>query len=255
MITPIALRGWSAQRASHAEISTWRKKSAISAPKPLSTGLLRQMDEQTLLCLRTVTSWLESTPEPPPDFSSWAVLGAPRYLGRCRVAQQVRDFEQGGPSKISPHGIPHCSLHAVSGTLSMALGCHGPNFGIGGGADHLHQALLTVVTLLNRQVVPGVLLAVSAWETEPFPLEPHGDEICNAVVLGFQLSKLSSQEVTLQFHPAEHLGESSGSLEDLRSFLTISTSGKAEQAWRAKIAGVGVIELVHCQPVEALLSA
>ena len=67
----------------------------------------------------------------------WGVVAASRYLGRANLAAALRSFKAEGVWGTSPHLIPHFALHSPSGTISLALGLHGPNLGVGGG---LHAA-------------------------------------------------------------------------------------------------------------------
>ncbi len=82
-------------------------------------------------------------------------MAASRYLGRANLAVALRSFMAEGVWGTSPHLIPHFALHSASGTISLALGSHGPNLGVGGG---LHA--------VARRVSGGADLAVDrrcAW--------------------------------------------------------------------------------------------
>jgi hypothetical protein len=57
----------------------------------------------------------------------------PCLIGRDMIGQAVSDFIREGAWGVSPHVIPHRSLHSTSGTITLALDCRGPNYGIGGG--------------------------------------------------------------------------------------------------------------------------
>ena len=73
----------------------------------------------------------------------------------------------------SPHLIPHFALHSASGTISLALGLHGPNLGVGGGLHAEAEGFLAALTWLAAGVVPGVWLVLSGWSPELVP-DPRG---------------------------------------------------------------------------------
>src|SRR5262249_44459053 len=105
----------------------------------------------------------------PAAFSDWAVLAAPRFLGRCTLSQALNRFALEGAWGISPHLIPHHSLHSTSGTISQALAIHGPNYGVGGGPDAAGKALLTAAALLAGDRLPGVWVVLTGYDPEPVP--------------------------------------------------------------------------------------
>ena len=107
-------------------------------------SLLRYADEQTVAGTAAVFAAMEAMAKPPERFHDWGVVAASRYLGRANLAVALRSFMAEGVWGTSPHLIPHFALHSQSGTISLALGSHGPNLGVGGGlhaaADHCLQA-------------------------------------------------------------------------------------------------------------------
>jgi hypothetical protein len=136
-------------------LADWR--SRLARPT-LPLGQLRQADEQTVVGLAAVTQALAQLGEEPVRHSAWGVLGAPELLGRTVMAQTLACFAQEGAWGMSPHLIPHRSLHALSGTISQALGLHGPNCGVGGGPGAAAEGLLAAATLLEDATVPGLWL-------------------------------------------------------------------------------------------------
>jgi hypothetical protein len=87
---------------------------------------------------------------------------------------------------VTPHLIPHHALHAQSGTLSQALGIHGPNLGVGGGQDAAVQGFVMALTWLAADTVPGVWLVMSGWSPEYIPEGSGasvGDPECLAIAL------------------------------------------------------------------------
>jgi hypothetical protein len=103
----------------------------------------------------------------------WGVIAATRFLGRANLARALQNFLADGVWGTSPHLIPHFALHSASGTISLGLGLHGPNLGVGGGLRAAAQGFLTALTWLSSGVVPGVWLVISGWSPELVP-DPNG---------------------------------------------------------------------------------
>ncbi len=101
------------------------------------------------------------------------MVAASRYLGRANLAVALRSFMAEGVWGTSPHLIPHFALHSASGTISLALGSHGPNLGVGGGLHAAAEGFLAALTWLASGVVPGVWLVLSGWSPELVP-DPVG---------------------------------------------------------------------------------
>ena len=97
------------------------------------------------------------------------MVAASRYLGRASLAAALRSFAAEGVWGTSPHLIPHFALHSPSGTISLALGLHGPNLGVGGGLHAAAEGFLAALTWLTAGVVPGVWLVLSGWSPELVP--------------------------------------------------------------------------------------
>ncbi|MBL8799463.1 MAG: hypothetical protein JNM56_36615, partial [Planctomycetia bacterium] len=110
---------------------------------------------------------------------------------------------------VSPLTIPNCSLHALASTISLALGIHGPAFGVGGGPGHLAEGLLGAFSLQQEQRCPGVWLVLTSWE--PYQhVDASGNmmapAVCHGVALAltspeaglprFQLRRIAGQEPT-----------------------------------------------------------
>jgi hypothetical protein len=137
-------------------------------------SLLRYADEQTVAGTAAVFAAMEAMATPPERFHNWGVVAASRYLGRANLAIALRSFMAEGVWGTSPHLIPHFALHSQSGTISLALGSHGPNLGVGGGLHAAADGFLTALTWLATGVVPGVWLILSGWSPELVPT-PNGN--------------------------------------------------------------------------------
>jgi hypothetical protein len=133
--------------------------------------LLRYSDEQTVAGTAAVFTAMNAMGRAPDEFAGWGVVAASRYLGRASLAAALRSFMAEGVWGTSPHLIPHFALHSPSGTISLALGVHGPNLGVGGGRHAAAEGFLAALTWLAAGVVPGVWLVLSGWSPELVPDE------------------------------------------------------------------------------------
>ncbi len=132
-------------------------------------SLLRYSDEQTVAGTAAVFTAIAGMGVSPDRFEGWGVVSASRYLGRAYLAAALQTFHAEGVWGISPHLIPHYAMHSSSGTISLALGLHGPNLGVGGGARATAEGVLVALTWLAAGVVPGVWLVLSGWSPELIP--------------------------------------------------------------------------------------
>ena len=132
-----------------------------------SPALLRFADEQTVVGVAAVLQAIEAHGLRGTDFTNWGILGSPLFLGRATIVHSILRFRKEGAWGVSPHIIPHRLLHSVSGTLSQVLGVHGPNYGVGGGADGISEAFLTAFTLINTEELPGLWLMLTGHDPEP----------------------------------------------------------------------------------------
>jgi hypothetical protein len=155
--------------------------------EPPPAALLKHADEQTVAGLSAVYQAIARDGLQDTCFCDWGVVAAPRFLGRPTMAAALQRFVAEGAWGVSPHLIPHRSLHSVSGTVSQALKIHGPNFGVGGGPDGTVEALLAATALLERMKLPGVWVVLTCLSPQLPPDEtgrmPPGTE-----AVGFALA-------------------------------------------------------------------
>lgn len=137
-------------------------------------SLLRYSDEQTVAATAAVFAAIAAMGTHPDGFEGWGVVAASRFLGRASLAAALRSFGVEGVWGTSPHLIPHFALHSPSGTISLALGLHGPNVGVGGGLHAAAEGFLAALTWLTAGVVPGVWLVLSGWTPELSPERKAG---------------------------------------------------------------------------------
>jgi hypothetical protein len=175
------LAGWAAVRARVDQLAELRKQPGPPAGPPLPAGLLKHAEEQTVVALAAVyhaihdhALWLAGAANP---FTDWAVLVAPRFMGRQAMTSALPRFRAESAWGVSPHLIPHRSLHAPSGTLSQALQIHGPNHGVGGGPGSEAEGLLAAIAQLHDRRVPGVWVVFSRIDPDHAPEDASGQPL------------------------------------------------------------------------------
>ena len=176
-------------RMTRQEIANERRRPGPMPPgwSPIQPSLLRQVEDQTIVALAAVRAALGRLDDrEPARFDRWGILAASRFLGRSGLVQAIAGFHSEGVWAVSPHLIPHFALHSPAGTLSLAMGIHGPNLGIGGGPGSGFQGFLTALTWVGSGVVPGLWLVLSGWSPEFVP-DHRGEAVedceCQALAL------------------------------------------------------------------------
>jgi hypothetical protein len=137
----------------------------------LPVSFLKHADEQTVVGLAAVYQAIHGANLQASEFRDWGVVAAPRFLGRPAMAAALQRFAAEGAWGVSPHLIPHRSLHSISGTVSQALKIHGPNFGVGGGPGGIVEVLLAATALLEGKRLPGVWVVLTCLDPEAAPDE------------------------------------------------------------------------------------
>ncbi|MFO0808317.1 MAG: hypothetical protein U0746_06815 [Gemmataceae bacterium] len=166
-------------RATAAEITALRREPAPGVIVPAT--LLKFADDQAVVGVSAVIRAVQSSGRPNSDFVDWGVVGAPRYFGRLAAAAVIKRHDARGAPGVSPLVAPQMSLHSVAGGVSLALGCHGPVTGLGGGVDSLSDGLIGGLSLLDS-TTPGVWIVLTAYDPEPMS-ECDPAAICHAVAL------------------------------------------------------------------------
>jgi hypothetical protein len=142
-----------------------RQPGPPSAPELPST-FLKHSDDQSVAGLSAVLHAIANYGLSATDFSRWGIVCAPRFPGRSGMIPAVKHFIAEGAWGVSPHLVPHRSLHSLSGTISQALKIHGPNYGVGGGNSAAREVLFAALALLEPMRLPGVWLVITAQEPE-----------------------------------------------------------------------------------------
>src|SRR5262245_33464524 len=102
---------WGSARADLATIADMRKSLPSWAPPNTPGHFLKHADEQTVVAVASVDQAIRSHQFTADDYSNWAILAAPRFVGRVAGATILERFTRGGGPAISPHTIPQHSLH------------------------------------------------------------------------------------------------------------------------------------------------
>jgi len=182
------LSSWGTARADLSAIAALRKSLPAWAPKDTPGHFLKHADEQTVLAVAALDAAIGSSGRPTSDYHDWAIVAAPRFIGRLAGGATLQRYSRGGGSAISPHLIPQHSLHSISGALSILLSSRQPNFGVGGTGHSMVEGLLAAHTF-PQSGSQGTWLIATGWEPEP-QLDATGnccnEPVCHAVALALQ---------------------------------------------------------------------
>jgi hypothetical protein len=227
-----------------------RKRLPDWAPADTSGHFLKYADEQSVVAVAAVDQARKSL-EVPTEQKDWAIIAAPRFIGRLGGVSILERFCRGGGPAISPHTIPQHSLHSVSGALSILFGSHGPNFGVGGSASALSEGFLAALTFPFVERSAGIWLIGTAWDPEP-TADSTGrctnNPTCYAAALALQpnASSLSCGQLKLSPSsagpPASH---SELTVMQLSDQLNAVASGRptCNLQWRLSWGGVVSLEI------------
>lgn len=163
--------------------------------EPLPASFLKHADEQTVAGLGAVFQAIDESGLHSTCFKDWGVVAAPRFLGRPAMAAALQRFATEGAWGVSPHLIPHRSLHSMSGTVSQALKIYGPNFGVGGGPGGAIEALLSAMALLERKRLPGVWVVLTCLDPE-LPPDALGQPVPGSQAIGLALALTPAKQHT-----------------------------------------------------------
>jgi hypothetical protein len=140
--------------------------ASATRAQPHPANLLKHIDEQTVGGIAAVVDAIRNHNLGDVDFTRWAVLGAPRFPGRPIMVPCMKRFFAEGAWGVSPHMIPHRSLHSLSGTISQVFKINGINFGVGCGNSGADEVLFAALALLERSRPPGAWVVVTAQDPE-----------------------------------------------------------------------------------------
>jgi hypothetical protein len=164
-----AVEAWGVVRVPVGEIQPLRKGPGPLLGTKIPPSLLKHADHQTVLALAALLRAADRAGWRDRSFAEWGVIAAPRFLGRIVAAAAMARFGQTGAAGVSPLIIPTLSLHAVAGSLSLAIKAHGFNYGVGGGPGHLAEALVAGLAARGDHDVPGIWVVATGFDPEPVP--------------------------------------------------------------------------------------
>jgi hypothetical protein len=189
--------------ADASQVVAWRNNPATLLPRAWPPGMFKQSEDQTIVSLAALTQVIRDKQLSETDMAKWGVIAGPIFLGRAVLSAAFDQFDKEGAWGVSPHLIPHRFLHSVSGTLSLALGMHGPNFGVGGGASSHWQAAAMACTLAGNSLA-GMWLMLCGYEPDRLPDAMAGANSvwrCHALVLALVSADHPQSEQTLLVTP------------------------------------------------------
>lgn len=169
-----------------ADIQPLRKQIPAWAPPDTPGHFFKYSDEQTIVAVQALDRLITDEAIDVSECREWGVIASPRFIGRLAGAATLKRFGERGDQGVSPHTLPQFSLHSPSGAMSILLGTHGPNVGMGGGPNALAEGLLAALTVFDHTRTPGMWFVATDWDPEPLPSEsgdPATEGYCHAVVL------------------------------------------------------------------------
>ena len=189
ILVDAGIRAFAFCRMSRGEIAAYRRRPGTLPPGwgAIQASTLRYSDEQTIGAVAALVMAVgQLGGSGPATFQRWGVVAASRFLGRLSLLATMNRFRAEGVWGVSPHLIPHFALHSPAGTLSLALGIHGPNLGTGGGRFCMTDGVLTALSWLSSGIVPGVWLVATGWAPEMSledDAQPREDARCEALAV------------------------------------------------------------------------
>ena len=245
-----AVGAHSVLRVPFAEIAGLRKNPGPLLATSPPASLMKHADHQTVLAITAVRNAARDAGWSERSFEDWAVLVAPRYFGRVLLAVAMSKYNRVGPSGVSPLIVPTLSLHAASGSLSLAIQSRGFNYSVSGGPNHLGEALLTGLAARDEGV-PGVWVVATGFDPEPAP-DAAGNSLNAAfgyaVALALVPESSSLARLNLRLVPTAAASEDQAaftppSLPALARFLEDTALARKPRRWFAAIPGGGAIEI------------
>jgi hypothetical protein len=232
-------------QATAAEFATLRPLLGPVGDKPLPASFVKHLDEQSVVGLAAVYRAIHDHNQDVGGFGDWGILAAPRFFGRGAMAAALQRFAAEGAWGISPHLIPHRSLHSLSGSISQALGIRGPNFGVGGGPEGAGEGLLAALALASRREVPGVWIVLTGWDPELVPSANgpgNPPSVCGAVALALVPPRPGWHGLRLHYQADGGEARAPFTVEALRAAL--AADPPRQQGWRLGCGGAVELEQV-----------
>lgn len=225
------------------ETAAVRKRVLTVGGATVPPVLLKHADEQALAALFAVDQAMRQlSAEKPVSAAGWGVVGATRYLARAAFAQQLQRYRSEGAWGVSPHVIPHRSLHSLSGLLSLILKTHGPNFGVGGGEGGVAEGLLAAMVTLEDQRLPGVWFVACLLDPEQNTDAVSGQPVGPADAVGLALA-LVPHTSPLARHHLEFESEPTARPADLAQLSALCQLADHNGSALVPLGAAGAIEI------------
>jgi hypothetical protein len=236
--------GHAACRMPLSELQGLRQVRLEMQGKLLPANFFKHSDEQTIAAMHAAARVVQGPAWANEDFQDWGAVACPRFFARAPMAAALQRYEAEGAWGISPHLIPHRSLHTVSGTLSQALKIHGPNYGVGGGTDGAAETLLAAAALLAGGTVRGVWVLLTGFDPEVVPIYPFSSDSpapasdCVAVALALRPAHASQSGLFLEVG-MDRLGMHNRLAEtlSLEKLAAVLHDGPAPAEWKLNCGG------------------
>src|SRR5262249_4816887 len=203
---------------------------------------MKSADDQTFVGITALLHAVHAAGWGNASFHDWGAIGVPRFVGRMNIAVAVSQSLRDPTWSVSPNIIPNQSLHSLSGTISLALGLHGPNFGVGGGPNAVAEGLLTAISTMKSGRLPGLWVVLTQFDPEPKPDEKGVSAIpvtCLAAAIALVPTGPSRGSLRLASRPST--AAEATALPRLIDFLGKSVGSKL--AWECPVKGIGTLEL------------
>lgn len=180
------------------EIAGLRKNPAEPRLKPH----IRMSDELTVLAVASVQNAIDQAGWNDRSFEDFGLLAGARYFGRVRFANNLQRWRKAQVHGQSPMTVPHLSLHAIAGTVSIAFRIHGPHFAISGNPGLIAEGLLMGMGMLHEMSLPGLWVVFSEWDLEPDAQTEPVDRVGQALAIALMPNSFNTPWV-LQLQPGE----------------------------------------------------
>jgi len=243
----LGVAAYAGAEAARSTIPAFRKQ--LNQEYSLPPSLLKYAEEQTVVSLAAVLNAIRDFGLKERTFSDWGVVSGPRFLGREYLARHLEKCRLQGALGASPLITAYLSLHAVSGTISLALQIHGPNLGVGGSRGSMSEALLTGLAMQKQQNLPGVWVTVSEWDPEPIPDDSsqRPEPVCRAVALALAPPAAARQGFKMHLIPhaaqPDHQSIPAPTVADLAQFFANGLAENRSRSWACALPGNGLLEL------------
>src|SRR5262245_1233192 len=219
------------------DVAALRASPVPPGSKPVALKHMKHADEQTVVGISALLHAVQAAGWNGKSFDDWGAIGVPRFVGRMSIAFTVSKSLHDPSWSVSPNVIPNQSLHSLSGTISLALGLHGPNFGVGGGHNAVAEGLLTALSVMQTGRHPGLWVVLTQFDPEPCPDEnglPSNSVTCRAAALA--LLPAGPGRGSLKLVSQSSAPAASMALPGLLDFLAKPSGSRS--VWRSPVSGV-----------------